>query len=93
VTPIADGGINHLINKASTGTTVVNQEQFSLKPEGQYIGSQLFPIYHPEVIAGARVPTLTLIGVPKEPLLQSPSFRGVEHIDSPSLSKWETILA
>lgn len=81
VIPIPEGGLGQLITAAGAGTLNINNERFSLKQEGEHLGSFLFPIYHPEVQSGVRLPTLRIYGTRKDPFLQSRSFKSVEHLD------------
>lgn len=81
VIPIPEGGVSQLITTAGAGTLNINDERFSLKQEGQYLGSFLFPLHHPEVGSGVRLPTLRISGTRKDPFLQSRSFKPVEQLD------------
>ncbi len=82
VVPIVEGTASRLINSAGTGNLVINDEEFTLSQDGaQSLGSSLFPLYHPEVGGGVRIPALRIYGKNKEPLLRSSTFKPVEHLD------------
>lgn len=82
VIPIPHGQIDNLIDQISNGNIVSKEKQFSLKQDGEYLGSTLFLLHHPEVtMPGIRVPTLRVSGATNEPFLRSSSFRNVDHID------------
>lgn len=76
-----DGAIDPVIASAAEGTIVIGEETFALKQDGQYLGTVLFPLNHPEVSPGMRIPALRVFGVQKGSLLQARSFKAVEHLD------------
>jgi hypothetical protein len=54
--------VSQLITTAGTGTLNINDERFSLKQDGEYLGSFLFPLHHPDVGSGVRLLLKILIG-------------------------------
>ena len=69
--PILEGGASQLITSAGTGTLTIHDARFSLKQEGEYLGSSLLPLRHPEVVSNIRVPTLRIYGTGQD---DSPIF-------------------
>jgi hypothetical protein len=79
--PLQEEAVNRLITSAGEGTMVIDRERFSLRQEGRNLDTALFPIYHPEVTGGTRIPALRIFGIRKKAILQSAYSKGVEHLD------------
>ncbi len=78
---LPSGGIDAIIDEASRGQISLHGEQFLLKKDGERLSSFMFPLYHPSVTLGPRLPTLVIYGVSRHTLLTQPNFIPVEHLD------------
>jgi|CXWL01.1.fsa_nt_gi hypothetical protein len=78
---ISEKSIDQIIADASRGEMSYGSEQFRLKREEEYFSSSFFPLYHPLINTGPRLPTVVVQGVGRYVLLQRQNFRPFEHFD------------
>lgn len=78
---ISNDAIENIVAEASQGKISFGDEHFLLKPQGEYLSSSFFPIYHPLINSGPRLPAVAIRGISKDKLLNRESFRPSEHFD------------
>src|SRR5690348_16142 len=79
--PLSKDAIDKIITEVSQGEMSFGDELFRLKRDGQYFSSSFFPLYHPLITTGPRLPTVAVRGIGREVLLRRDNFRSVEHLD------------
>lgn len=78
---ISEDAIDKIITEVSRGDVSFGDEIFSLKRDGEYFSSSLFPLYHPLITTGPRLPTVAVHGIGRDILLHRENFRPFEHFD------------
>lgn len=79
--PIPEDTIDKIITEASRGEMLFGDELFSLKRDGECFSSSFFPLYHPLITTGPRLPTIVVHGIGRDPLLRRENFRPFQHFD------------
>jgi len=79
--PISEDTIDKIITEVSRGELSFGDELFRLKRDGEYFSSSFFPLYHPLITTGPRLPIVAVRGIGRDTLLHRENFRPFEHFD------------